>query len=338
LVSTVVSSRAWERDPAPEVTVVVSSYRRRDYLAGLVSALQAQHGAPPYEVVVVDNGSDDGTWPVLSALVTASPIPMAALRLATNVGPGPARNRAVALGRGQLLALTDDDCLPTPGWLAGLVAAFADPQVSVAQGRTEPEPGPAPGPWARSVWVTGPTVWFETCNVAYRRTAYDAVGGFDEADPAFARERGGRPFGEDAWLGGRVVARSGRSAFVPEAVVRHRWLPGSYRDHLAERRHMRGFPALAARLPAVADSCWHGIFLSRRTAAVDLAVMSAVTALTTRRPALLLGTLPWLRTAWGPARARRGSLPLRLAQGAGADLMGLAALAEGSVRHRRVVL
>ena len=63
-----------------------------------------------------------------------------------------------------------------------------------------------------------------------------------------------------------------------------------------------------------------------------------VAAAVTRRPATLVGVLPWLRTAWRPARARRGPVALRLAQAAVADLAGLAALARGSAEHRRLVL
>ena len=176
----------------------------------------------------------------------------------------------------------------------------------------------------------------ETCNIAYRRHAYEAVGGFDEDDRLFGRS--GKGFGEDTWLGHRVLAAGGRREFSTEAVVRHRWRTGTFASHVAERRLMRDFPQLAARVPEVASSCWGGVFLSRRTAAVDAAVLAVAGAVLTRRPVLLLGVLPWLRSAWRPARARRGPLPLRLAQGAVADVAGLAALVEGSVRHRRLVL
>ena len=71
----------------------------------------------------------------------------------------------------------------------------------------------------------------------------------------------------------------------------------------------------------------------------DLDVIRPETYLAlTAMGALLLGAAPWLRSAWGPARARRGPLPLRLAQAATADVVGLAALAYGSARERRLVL
>ena len=228
------------------------------------------------------------------------------------------------VARAPLVAFTDDDCLPTPGWLAGLLTAFTDEDVVVVQGRTEPEPVEPPGTWARSLWVTAPTPWLETCNVGYRRAAYDAVGGFDEDDPLFRRGGRGQGFGEDTWLGHRVLVRGGRRVFAPDAVVHHRWREGSFADHVRELRLLRFFPLLAQRVPAVADAAWAGA--------------SVVATALPRRAVPLVWVTPWLRTAWGPARDRRGPLPLRLGQAAVADVAGLVALARGSVEHRRLLL
>ena len=333
----VVRSAAWASSTRPEVTVVVSTVDRAGWLTGLVDALEQQVGAPPFELVVVDDGSRDGTWDVLRKAADRTALALSAVRLPVNAGAGTGRNRGVAEGRAPLVAFTDDDCLPAPGWLAGLVRGFA-PGVDVVQGRTQPEDAPPPGPWARSLWVTAPTPWLETCNIAYRRSALDAVGGFDEDDPFFSRRGRGRGFAEDTWLGSCVLARGGRRAFAEDAVVHHRWREGSLRSHLAERRLMRDFPELARRVPEVEQACWGRVFLTRRTAEVDLAVVSVLAAAATRRPLLLAGAVPWLRGSWGTARSRRGPVALRLAQQALLDLAGLAALAQGSARHRRLVL
>lgn len=331
----VLCSDAWHRQPAPEVSVAISSYGRATLLPGLLAALEQQHDAPPFEVVIADNGSADGTWNVLTELVAGTASAVCAVRLPVNRGAGAGRNGAVAATRGPVVAFTDDDCLPSRAWLRRLVAPLADPEVALVQGRTEPEPGPAPGPWARSVWVTGPTPWFETCNIAYRRAAYEAAGGFDERNHGFGPGR--RAFGEDTVLAHRVLTAGGRPAYAADAVVHHRWHAGTFADHLAERRVLRDFPRLAAEVPGLGLG-WSGVFLSRRTAAVDLAVAAVATAAVTRRAAPLLGVLPWLRTAWAPARDRRGPLALRLAQGAVADLTGVGALARGSLEHRRLLL
>lgn len=331
-------SSAWDRAPAPAVSVVVSTLDRAHLLPGLLAAVERQQGAPPFEVVVADDGSTDTTWQVLTGLAATTPLALAAVRLPHNAGAGAGRNRGVAASRAPLIAFTDDDCLPAPDWLAGLAGAFAAADVVVVQGRTEPQPVDPPGTWARSLWVTTATPWLETCNVGYRRSAYEAVGGFDETDPLFGRGGRGRGFGEDTWLGSRVLARGGRRVFAADAVVHHRWREATFADHVRERRLMRDFPLLARRVPEVADATWGGVFLSRRTAAVDLAAASLAAAALLRRPSLAVGALPWLRTAWRPARQRRGPVALRLAQAAVADAAGLAALARGSVEHRRLLL
>ena len=322
--------------------MVVSTVDRAGFLPGLLAALEAQRAAPPFEVVVADDGSSDDTWEVLRRSAAQTSLPLRAVRLRDNAGAAAGRNAGVAHARAPVVAFTDDDCLPTPGWLAALVEAFEPHDggrtVDVVQGRTEPEPVEPPGTWARSLWVTGPTPWMETCNIAYRRSAFDAAGGFAPDDALLGRAGRGQGFGEDTLLGHQVLAQGGRRVFAPAAVVHHRWRPGSFGDHVAERRLLALFPALARRVPAVADSLWAGVFLSRRTAAVDLAVVAVAGAVVTRRPVWLAGALPWLSASWGPARARRGALPLRLGQAAVADAAGLVALLRGSVRHRRLVL
>lgn len=320
--------------------MLIATYRRAAFLPDLVGCLEAQTlPRERFEVVIVDDGSDDDTWSVLSHQAERSSLRLAVLRRARNGGPAAARNRAVALSHGELLAFTDDDCLPSPRWLEALVRAAAG--VDLVQGRTEPDPNPAgmqSGPWARTLRIVEPTALFETCNIAYRRSAFERVGGFDESQAVSARP-GGRHFGEDVRLGSAVVGSGGARRFAPDALVHHRYLPASFGDHLRSMRELVGFPALARDCDALADAFWHGVFLTRRTAAFDLAVVAAVVAAVRQRPQLLALALPWVALTWPDARARGGRPSVvRLAQLALADAVGAAALTEGSVRNRRIVL
>lgn len=320
------------------MAVHVPTYDRCGFLPMLVERLAAQTLAPErFEVVVVDNGSHDDTWDVLRGLVEGSALRIAARRLPANRGPAGARNAAVATSRAPLLAFTDDDCLPEPGWLEALLAA-AD-AADLVQGRTEPDRSlPPAGAWARTIRIAGPTPLFETCNIAYRRTAFEAAGGFDESDPVSARP-GGRAFGEDALLGAAVLAVGGRRAFAPDAVVHHRYLPGSFVGHVREMRNLAGFPALARRSPALAAACWHRVFLTPRTAAFDLGVLGVLGAVIGRRPVLALATAPWVAQTLPLVREHGGrSAAVRLAQLAVADAVGAASLVEGSLRHGRLLL
>ena len=315
----------------------VSTYRRAGFLADLVACLERQTLAPDrFEVVIVDNGSGDDTWNELCRLVDRTPLRMAALRLHENRGPAAGRNAATSLTRGEVMAFTDDDCLPEPGWLDALLAVR---DCDVVQGRTEPgPPGTATGAWDRTIRIAGPTPLFETCNIAYRRDAFERAGGFDEDSPISARA-GGRAFGEDVLLGAAVVASGGQHGFAHEAVVHHRFLPGSYADRIRAMQDLAGFPALAGHSPVLRDAFTARWFLSPQTAAFDLAVVSVAAPRVRRHPQHALGALPWIRRTW-PATKEHGGRPgaVRLAQLAVVDAAGAAALLRGSFRHRRLVL
>jgi glycosyltransferase involved in cell wall biosynthesis len=335
------SSPSWDGD-VPEIAVVVSTYRRPDYLSGLLDALERQSIHPTrYEVVLVDNGSGDGTWDRLAPLVAATPLRARAVRLAENRGPGGGRNAGFAHSRAPLVAITDDDCLPSATWLEHLLAGFAA-GADVLQGVVAPDPREADRRWwDHTVDISGPSPWFETSNVAYRRTAIEAVGGFDERDPLTAQHGGGRAFGEDAVLGARVVAAGGRRGWAGDAVVHHRIVRSTYRHQLREWRNLRGFPGLVRRSAIGEESLYLSVFLNRQTAQFDLAVAGAVGAILTRRPWLLAAALPWARNRWSSTRSRtddRIEAAARVAQRGLIEAVGLVSLVEGSVRHRRLVL
>ncbi len=336
----VVASARWD-GPDPAVTVLVSTYKRPTYLRELVGRLEAQDH-DDFEVVLVDNGSGDDSFEVLRSIASTTPLRLAALRLERNGGPAGGRNAGAAHARGSILAITDDDCLPTPGWLTGVVEAFADPGVHVVQGRVEPDPRGRDelGPWDHTIWVLQPTPFFETCNVSYRRDAFVAAGGFDETDPLL-HPPSGRAFGEDACLAWEVQRAGGRAGWT-EATVQHRCIPSTFDRWLADQRQLERFPGLARRSPLVARWLYRGIFLDRRSALFDLAVVGAVAAAAGRRPWPLLAAWPWLRLRWTTARRytkgdREPAVGLLL-RFALSDTVALASMVKGTIRYRRVLL
>jgi GT2 family glycosyltransferase len=92
-------------------------------LAACIEALAAlDYGRDRFEVIVVDGGSEMGLEPVVSPFRRRLSL---TLLEQSNAGPAAARNTGAARARGRFLAFTDDDCLPAPGWLRALEAAFA---------------------------------------------------------------------------------------------------------------------------------------------------------------------------------------------------------------------
>lgn len=324
------SSRAWA-DATCDVSVVVATYQRAAFLPELFACLAAQ--TVPIEVVVADDGSGDDTWSTLEQLVATTSLPVLALSLDHTGGPSVPRNTAVAATRAALIAFTDDDCLPAPGWAAAISAGLGG-VVSVVQGATRPAEEHHDR-WDRTVSIVAPSGLFETCNLGVRRDVFIDVGGFPLIDVVAGTPRG---FGEDVLLGSRA-SRAGSFAWVPNAVVEHRWIPATFADHLDGRRRLVGFPWLAREVPEVADRLQAGVFLSKRTLQYDAAVVSLLAAAITRKPQLLAGVLPWLSNRLATVRSQPGpGFARQLAKEATADTVGFAALLRGSLRHRRPVL
>lgn len=98
-----------------EISVVIPTFNRIDVLPEVLAALAGQEGAPSFEVVVVDDGSSDGTAEFLRAY--RAPYPLEILRQ-ENAGPALARNRGVERSRGERVAFLGDDTVPSKGWLA----------------------------------------------------------------------------------------------------------------------------------------------------------------------------------------------------------------------------
>jgi len=99
----------------PLFSVVIPTYDRLDVLGEVLQAIEQQQQAPPFEIVVVDDGSRDGTGAWLAERPWGVP---ARVLSQPNGGPAAARNRGVAAARGRWVAFLGDDTVPSAGWLA----------------------------------------------------------------------------------------------------------------------------------------------------------------------------------------------------------------------------
>ncbi|HVT17706.1 MAG TPA: glycosyltransferase [Thermoanaerobaculia bacterium] len=104
----------------PELSVVIPTHNRLEVLAEVIAALERQEGAPAFELVVVDDGSTDGTGDWLRARSFRLPL---LVLTQENRGPAAARNTGVAVASGRWVAFLGDDTVPAVGWLAAHRAA-----------------------------------------------------------------------------------------------------------------------------------------------------------------------------------------------------------------------
>jgi histidinol-phosphate phosphatase family protein len=176
----------------------------RESLASMLPALAAGDGPLPGRVLLVDDRREP-TTPL------AGPRHLGALAGRVQVVRGPGRGPAAARNAGwrasgaDWVAFLDDDVIPPPGWRAGLAADLAGLEAGVAasQGRIRvPLPRHRRATdWERNVAGLQEARW-ATADMAYRRDALVAVGGFDERFP--------RAYREDADLALRVIATGRR--------------------------------------------------------------------------------------------------------------------------------
>lgn len=111
-----------------EYSVVIPTFNRMDTLPEVLDALEAQADAPPFEIIVVDDGSTDSTGEFLERRLaerTPSAVPLAVLHQ-ENAGPALARNRGVEAARGARVAFLGDDTVPSSGWLREHHRAFEE--------------------------------------------------------------------------------------------------------------------------------------------------------------------------------------------------------------------
>jgi glycosyltransferase involved in cell wall biosynthesis len=315
----------------PAVGVVVSTRDREQRLAALLGALRAQTLDPSrFEVIVVDNGSNDGTANMLRGEVARSPFALHVIQRVRGDGPAPARNDGWRATTAPLVAFTDDDCEPAPDWLErGLQTAERSPG-AVIQGRTEPRPSEsaAAGPFSRTMRITELGPHFQTCNIFYPRVVLEELGGFDE--------RFRQPAGEDTDLAWRAIESGTPVEFEPEALVHHAVEDLGPVGHLRVAGRwsdlmyvLRAHPEYRAR------TRWRRIFWKRSHALLAAALLGVV--LSRRfRPAILL-VAPYARhlaqrcedAGAGPAYAPYFALH---------DLVEMGAAIRGGVRHRVLVL
>jgi GT2 family glycosyltransferase len=239
----------------PIVSVVMPTYNRVDQLRAALEGLAGQHGLDePLEVIVVSDGSTDGTDHYLSS--SAVPLPLIALTQ-PNAGPAAARNRGIAAARGELVLFVDDDTVADPGLAAAHLRRHASPDDAlVVIGPMLTPDDHAISPWVR--WeqdmltkqydamrdgvYEATARQFYTGNASVARRHLQDVGGFD---PKFRRA-------EDVELAYRLADRGLHFAFEPTAVVHHyadrsfdAWLAAGYaygrNDVVFGRDHGRGW-------------------------------------------------------------------------------------------------
>ncbi len=167
-----------------QVSVVVPTYNRPDLLQGCLDALLDQDlPASQYEIVVADNAGSDETRALVEAISANRPgarsMPQVYyVEAADRRGPAAARNAGWQFAHGDIIAFTDDDCLPEPGWLREGLKALREGFDAVTGRVIVPVVG-LPSDYEKNVQRLE-TAEFLTANCFIRCRVLQLIGGFDE--------------------------------------------------------------------------------------------------------------------------------------------------------------
>lgn len=222
--------------------MVVPVHNGAAALPVLLAALAGQRDVGPVEVVVVDNNSTDRTVEI----ARRSPV---VGQVVTERRPGSyaARNAGWRACSGDLVAFTDVDCAPDPGWLSALVSGLGG-GVDLVGGAIVPA-APPPGPWAAWWAAYDRTMYLDqddnvrengfaaTANLLVRRQVLEELGGFDDALAS----------GGDAYFGRRATGAGHQLGWAADAIVLHTPRSSLRATWALWRRLGKGYGDLATR-------------------------------------------------------------------------------------------
>ncbi|MDD2890040.1 MAG: glycosyltransferase family A protein [bacterium] len=160
----------------PLISVVVAAYNSKDLLKDSLQSLITQNfDKKNYEIIVVDDGSKDGTSTFLEEFIKDK----TNIRYVKqkNKGVASARNTGIKLSKGKIVAFTDQDCLADKNWLKEIAKSFLDKELIGVSGCVITETKKV-NPFAH--YVLDETAGnFISCNVAYRKDILEKLNGFD---------------------------------------------------------------------------------------------------------------------------------------------------------------
>ena len=317
--------------------MVVATHNRRQLLTRLLESLAAtDFDRAALEVVVVDDASTDGTFDDLASIARDCSLTLHAHRLEHQSGPAVARNAGWRRATAPLVAFTDDDCIADRGWLTALVKA-AELGADFVQGTTLPDPDQERGPFSHTMSVTEPSGRYDTCNMLYRRSLLESLGGFDESFRY--------PYGEDTDLGLRALTAGATFAFAADALVHHDVSRSSVLARLRSAPRLEGVVLAVARHPRMRQQMTAGLFTKPHHPHALAATAGSLLLLSGRRSmrVFLIGVflqLPflWYRAFVEQLPARKWTWPLVLPVALVLDAVNLAVLARASLKNRTLVL
>lgn len=220
--------------PLHSFSVAICTRNRAQLLErAAVAIFQQDYPQDLYELILVDNGSSDGTPAVAAQLAARAPVPVRYV-VESQLGISPARNRAVREARFDYVAYVDDDVRVAPDWLSAMNAAIEQTGALAVGGRIEEEyeNGFAPPSWLDCRYLKGffrveydgrrpplfalqPPDYIGAGSSVYAKELFDRFGGFSVAFGVRGKKR---LRGNETYFNG-ILKRAGVPIYYTDAAV-----------------------------------------------------------------------------------------------------------------------
>jgi len=223
----------------PWVSVVMPVRNVGEVVEAQLEALAAQVISEPWELVVVDHGSDDDTVDRVRAWQDRLPA-LVVVDASHLRSVGELRNTGIGAARGQLILNVDGDDVVASGWLAAMTRALSQAPLVTGPLEMETLNDPETAAWRTDMPPDRPPNWHRflpcgfTCNLGVRRDVVDQVGGFSED----------LRLGIDVDFTWKVQEAGYQLGFEPGAVVHRRLPQGRMAWWRRNVRYGRGEPRL----------------------------------------------------------------------------------------------
>lgn len=218
-------------------SVVIPTYNRLPYLKKCISSILESDFAN-YEIIVVNDGSSDGTREYLDGL---SKDKIRVFHHEQNTGVSQARNTGIRLAKHDLVAFTDDDCLVSKEWITNLINSFTDSKTGFAIGQTFYVQKDYRGYFPERLVSNLNAKWPMGCNIAFRKGVFQKIGFWDGNFDKYSNE--------DTEIALRAIKAGFTLIRCPDAIVRHQAINWTVRSLLRSARNASVWVPLKKKYP-----------------------------------------------------------------------------------------